>query len=67
MNYTELKTKHGERFLSLISTDIVMEGIKALKKMPKEQSPLAEALRAAFDDINAGSWDEIRAVIKRSL
>lgn len=67
MNYTELKAKHGERFLGLVATEIVIQGMRALKEEPREETALAIALRAAFDDINAGSWDEIRAVIKRSL
>jgi hypothetical protein len=67
MTFTDLKEKHSERILGLVVTDIVLQGLSAVREGKQESSALAEACRAAFEDIDAGSWDEIRAVIKRTL
>ena len=67
MDYPTIKGKHGERLLSLASTDIVLAGMKALLQEPEEKSPLTAQVQECIRDINSGSWDEIRAVIKRSL
>lgn len=74
MTYSDLKEKHGERLLSRAATDIVLTGIRGLKEhlerdpeYPEEKSALERELISLIDDINSGSWDEVRAVIKRSL
>lgn len=68
MTYTELKDKHGERILNLVVTDIVMQGLIAVREHKRDDlSALGAVISSCFEDINAGSWDEIRAVIKRSL
>ncbi len=68
MNYTELKTKHGERILSLVVTDIVMQGLISIREHRRDtESPLGAAINSCFEDIDSGTWDEIRAAIKRSL
>lgn len=68
MNYPELKEKHGERILSLVVTDIVMQGLIRMREHPRDtQSPLGAAISSCFEDIDSGTWDEIRAAIKRSL
>lgn len=66
MDYLSLREKHGERILNLTATDIVLAGMKALQGSG-DKSPLAAAINACMVDINSGSWDEIRAAIKRSL
>lgn len=69
MGITELKQKHNERIINLVVTDIVIAGLKALKEddINSPDNPLVESWKRCFDDINGSSWDDIRAVIKRSL
>lgn len=69
MKVTELKLKHNERIINLVVTDIVIAGMKALKEddIKSPDNPLVESCKRCFDDINDSSWDDIRAVIKRSL
>lgn len=69
MKVTELKLKHNEFIVNLVVTDIVIAGLKALKEddVKSKDNPLVESWKACFDDINDSSWDDIRAVIKRSL
>ena len=68
MTYTELKEKHGERILSLVVTDIVMQGLISIREHRRDkESPLGAAINSCFEDIDGGTWDEIRAAIKRSL
>ena len=68
MNITELKSKHGERIISLVVSDIVVAGLSRIANEPSpRQDQLAESCRACFNDINASGWDDIRAIVKRSL
>lgn len=69
MGITELKQKHNERIIGLVVTDIVIAGLKALKEddIKSPDNPLVESWKRCFDDINDSSWDDIRAIIKRSL
>ena len=67
MGYIEIREKYGERMLSMAATDIVIQGIKYMLEHYDERSALGRDLKACMEDINSGSWDEIRAVIKRSL
>ena len=69
MGITELKQKHNERIINLVVTDIVIAGLKALKEddVRSADNPLVESWKKCFDDIDGSSWDDIRAVIKRSL
>lgn len=68
MTYTDLKEKHGERILNLVVTDIVLQGLIRVRETPRDdKSPLGAVISSCFEDIDAGTWDEIRAAIKRSL
>ena len=67
MGFIELREKYGERMLSMCATDIVIQGIKFMKEHYDDRSALGRDLKACMEDIDAGSWDEIRAVIKRTL
>ena len=67
MGFIELREKYGERMLSMCATDIVIQGIKYMLEHYDDRSALGRDLKACMKDINAGSWDEIRAVIKRTL
>lgn len=68
MTYTELKDKHGDRILNLVVTDIVLQGLIRMREKPRDdKSPLGAVISSCFEDIDAGTWDEIRAAIKRSL
>lgn len=68
MTITELKAKHGERVVNLVVSDIVIAGLGRIASEPSvRQDPLAESCRECFTDINASGWDDIRAIIKRSL
>lgn len=63
---TDLKYKHGEKVLQLTVTSIISEGIKTMLDQDP-QSPIGQAVRACLDDIIAHEWNEIRAIIKRTL
>ena len=67
MGFIELREKYGERMLSMCATDIVIQGIKFMKEHYDDRSALGRDLKACMEDIDAGSWDETRAVIKRTL
>ena len=70
MGITELKQKHNERIINLVVTDIVIAGLTQLKndgEVKSPDNPLVESWKKCFDDINDSSWDDIRAIIKRSL
>ena len=70
MGLTELKQKHSERMISLVTTDIVIAGLRELARVYANKeldNPLAEDFKKCLDDINGSTWDEIRSIIKRSL
>ena len=67
MTYIDIKAKYGERMLAMAVTDIVLAGLKALPAQLDERSVIGQDMKKLIEDINGGSWDEIRAVIKRSL
>lgn len=67
MGFIEIREKYGERMLSMVATDIVLQGLKYMMEHYDERSTLGRELKACTEDINFGSWDEIRAVIKRML
>lgn len=70
MGITELKTRHTERMINLVSTDIVIAGLRELVRVYAHKeidNPLAEDFKKCLDDINGSTWDEIRSIIKRSL
>ena len=68
MDYISLKEKHGERIINLVVTDIVMQGLIRMREVPREdKTALGAVISSCFEDIDAGTWDEIRAAIKRSL
>lgn len=69
MGITELKEKHGERLINLTVTEIVLGGMSQIRKKDPaaEGSPLGVEVRKCFDDIDNSTWDEIRAIIKRTL
>lgn len=68
MNITELKQKHSERIICQAVTDIVIAGLSKIAALDGDYvTPLAADIRRCFDDINNSSWEDIRAIIKRSL
>lgn len=68
MMLTELKEKHTERIICQTVTDIVVAGLSRIAAQDGDYTtPLAADVRRCFDDINNSSWDDIRAIIKRSL
>lgn len=69
MTITELKEKYNERLISIVVTEIVIGGMAKLRdKYPAaEGSPLGIDVRKCFDDMDNSTWDDIRAIIKRSL
>ena len=67
MDIIELKKKHGERMLSMAATEIVIQGLIYCRQHEEDHTPLGAQMASCMEDINSGSWDEIRAVIKRSL
>lgn len=67
MSITELKQRHNERIITIAVTEIVLAGLARIANQETDASPLAVDVRKCFDDINNSSWDDIRAIIKRSL
>lgn len=70
MGITELKNKHTERMINLVSTDIVIAGLRELVRVYANKEindPLAEDFKMCLDDINGSTWEEIRSIIKRTL
>ena len=68
MNITELRAKYNERLLQMVAAEIVIAGLgRIASEEARPGSPLAEDMRRCFTDINNSSWDDIRAIIKRSL
>ena len=70
MGITELKTRHTERMINLVSTDIVIAGLRELVRVYANKEindPLAEDFKMCLDDINGSTWEEIRSIIKRTL
>lgn len=68
MGITELKTKHNERMINLVVTDIVIAGLSRLRSEERQaDNALAISWESCFNDINGSSWDEIRSIIKRTL
>ena len=67
MGFIEIREKYGERMLSMVATDVVLAGLRSLQEHYDDRSALGREMKACIEDINSGSWDEIRAVIKRML
>ncbi len=68
MTITELKQKHTERIIAIAVTEIVISGMARIReRTPKEGSPLGIDVRKCFEDIDNSTWEDIRAIIKRSL
>lgn len=69
MGITELKEKYNERLISIVVTEIVVGGMTRIREKDPEAegSPLGVEVRKCFDDIDGSKWDDIRAIIKRSL
>ncbi len=69
MGITELKEKYSERLVSIVVTEIVVGGMARIREKDPavEGSPLGVEVRKCFDDIDNSKWDDIRAIIKRSL
>ena len=69
MGITDLKEKYSERLVNLTVTEIVLGGLARIREKDPaaEGSPLGIEVRKCFDDIDNSTWDEIRAIIKRSL
>lgn len=68
MTITELKGKHSERIIEQAVTEIVIAGLSRISAAPGDYAtPLAADIHRCFEDINNSSWNDIRAIIKRSL
>ena len=72
VNITELKALHGERVINLVVSDIVVSGLAKLMDSVKQgkidkDNPLNAAWVDCLTNINGSKWDDIRAIIKRSL
>ena len=69
MGITELKEKYSERLISIVVTEIVVGGMARIREKDPtaEGSPLGVEVRKCFNDIDNSKWDDIRAIIKRSL
>ena len=67
MNMTQARERFGERILTLASSEIVRAGIDALIARGNSGRAMDITLAALAEELNAGEWNDVRAIIKRSL
>lgn len=68
MTIMELKQKYNEQIIERAATEIVVAGLSRISAEGGEHAtPLAAEIHRCFEDINNSSWNDIRAIIKRSL
>ena len=73
MTITELRSKYNDRIITLVVTDIVNTGLNKLVSdartiLDKEDpNALEKDWASCLLDISGSNWDDVRAVIKRSL
>ncbi len=63
---TEIRARHGEKVLQLTVTSIITEGINSMLA-EDPQSPIGKAVQACLKEIIAQEWNDIRAIIKKTL
>ena len=73
MTITELRSKYNDRIITRVVTDIVNTGLNKLTTearmiLDKEDpNALEKDWANCLLDISGSNWDDVRAVIKRSL
>lgn len=66
MTYGQLREKHTDRIVIMAVTEIVTAGIQKLSASDLE-GPSGAAIKACLEDIKNSTWNDIRAIVKRSL
>lgn len=67
MNYMEFKDKYGDRVVSLAVSELVREGLEAVAAKGDTGRPMEITIAAVASDLMKSEWNDVRAVIKRSL
>ena len=63
----DLKMKYGDRVLELTATEIVKNGLEAVKKNDQSGRAIEITVAAVASEIDALAWNDVRAIIKRCL
>ena len=67
MTLAEFKEKYGERVLTLVATEIVKSGLDVVKEEGITGRPMEVTIAVVAEDLIKADWNDVRAVIKRSL
>lgn len=67
MTFTDFKDKYGDRVVSLAVSEIVREGLEAVIAKGDTGRPMEITIAAVASDLMKQEWNDVRAVIKRSL
>ena len=67
MQYIDFKEKFGDRVVSLAVAEIVREGLEAVIAKSETGRPMEITIAAVASDLIKQEWNDVRAVIKRSL
>lgn len=67
MQFTDFKDKYGDRVVSLAVSEIVREGLEAVAAKGDSGRPMEITIAAVASDLMKQDWNDVRAVIKRSL
>jgi len=67
MQYMNFKDKYGDRVVSLAVSEIVREGLEAVMAKGDSGRPMEITIAAVASDLMKQDWNDVRAVIKRSL
>ena len=67
MQYMNFKDKYGDRVVSLAVAEIVREGLEAVIAKSETGRPMEITIAAVASDLTKQEWNDVRAVIKRSL
>lgn len=67
MQYMNFKDKFGDRVVSLAVAEIVREGLEAVIAKSETGRPMEITIAAVASDLTKQEWNDVRAIIKRSL
>lgn len=67
MTFIDFKSRYGERVLTLAASEIVKAGVEAVKARGESGRAMDITIAALAAEIDAQEWNDVRALIKRSL